>query len=141
MLPVLATLAGVAVALVAPHVGPLFPVALNNNSDARLPTPGILWIELTVFGAAFVTGLVAVVYEAVATARYGRTLGKMWLQIRPLRIDGGPLGSGRAFGRAGLYWLSSVLGWVGILNPLWCLWDADRQCLHDKIVRTIVVND
>jgi len=141
MLPVFAALAAIAVALVAPHAGPIFPVTNPDNPNARVPTPGFVWIYLAVIGAVVVTGVVTVVYEAVATAHYGRTLGKMWLHVRPLRIDGGPLGGGRAVGRAALYWLSSALGWLGILNPLWCLWDANRQCLHDKIVDTIVVND
>jgi uncharacterized RDD family membrane protein YckC len=28
-----------------------------------------------------------------------------------------------------------------MLDPLWCVWDNNRQCLHDKAVGTIVVND
>ena len=27
-----------------------------------------------------------------------------------------------------------------VVAALWCVWDADRQCLWDKIVRTRVVN-
>ncbi|HXQ76459.1 MAG TPA: RDD family protein [Acidimicrobiales bacterium] len=77
----------------------------------------------------------------MATARYGRTLGKMWLHIRPVRVGGGPVGWGRAFGRVGIHWLSALFGWLGLIDPLWCLWDANRQCLHDKVADTIVVND
>lgn len=141
MLPVLAVLGAIAVALVAPHAGPLFPVTNPENPDARVPTPGIVWIYLAVIGAVVVSGLVTVAYETVTTAHYGRTLGKMWLHVRPVRIDGSPVGWGRAFGRAGIYWLSTCLGWLGIINPLWCLWDTQRQCVHDKVVDTIVVND
>ncbi len=122
-------------------MGPLFPTVQYQDTAPRPPTPGIVWIYLTVFAALAATGLLAVLYETVATARYGRTLGKMWVHIRPLQIDGRPLGTGRALGRATLYWLSTVLGWIGILDPLWCLWDADRQCVHDKVVGTIVVDD
>jgi uncharacterized RDD family membrane protein YckC len=141
MIPVLALLVALAVALVAPHAGPLFPVNPSDNPDARLPTPGIVWIYLAVLGAVAVTGVLAALYDAVATARFGRTLGKRWLRIRPLGTDGGPLGWGRAFGRIGIYWLSTLFGWVGFIDPLWCLWDANRQCLHDKVASTIVVND
>jgi uncharacterized RDD family membrane protein YckC len=140
-LPVLVVLVAVAVALVAPHAGPLFPPTNPDNSGARVPTPGFVWIYLAVFGAAVTTGLLFLTYEVVATARYGRTLGKRWLHIRPLRIDGSPVGWGRALGRAAIYWLSGLIGWLGFLDPLWCLWDADRQCLHDKAAGTIVVND
>jgi uncharacterized RDD family membrane protein YckC len=37
--------------------------------------------------------------------------------------------------------LSGLISWLGIINSLWCLWDPDRQCLHDKVADTIVVND
>jgi len=141
MLPVLAALVALSVALVAPHAGPIFPTNQYPNTNARVPTPGIVWIYLAVLGAGAATGLVAVAYETVATARYGRTLGKSWLRIRPVRTDGGPVGWGRAFGRVSIYWLSTLLGWLGALDPLWCLWDANRQCVHDKVADTIVVND
>lgn len=35
----------------------------------------------------------------------------------------------------------SIVPWLGFLDPLWCLWDENRQCLHDKAADTIVVND
>jgi uncharacterized RDD family membrane protein YckC len=38
-------------------------------------------------------------------------------------------------------WLSGYTGVIGLVDPLWCLWDNDRQCVHDKAVNTIVVND
>jgi uncharacterized RDD family membrane protein YckC len=30
-------------------------------------------------------------------------------------------------------------GLFGLLNELWVLWDPRRQCLHDKVARTIVI--
>jgi uncharacterized RDD family membrane protein YckC len=140
LIPVLAVVAGVTIAIVAPHAGPIFPVA-NTNSDRRPPTPGIVWIYLAFLGAVIATAVLAVVYETVSIARFGRTLGMRWLHIRPLRTDGGPLGWGRAFARTVIYWVSAVVGWLGLINPLWCLWDENRQCLHDKAADTIVVND
>jgi uncharacterized RDD family membrane protein YckC len=141
LIPVYAVLAAVAVAIVAPHAGPIFPADNNGNPNVRQPTPGIVWIYLAVLVASLVAGLLAVVYEAVATARYGRTLGKKWLHIRPLRTDGSPLGWGRTLGRVAIYWLSTLFGTPGLINPLWCLWDGKQQCLHDKVADTIVVND
>jgi uncharacterized RDD family membrane protein YckC len=138
LLPVLAVFVTIAVTAVAPHAGPIFPV---NQSAGPGPTPGIVWIYLACLGAFAVTTLVALVYETVATARYGRTLGKAWLHIRPVRIDGQPMGWGHSIGRVAIYWLSSLLGWIGLIDPLWCLWDDNRQCLHDKVVSTVVVND
>jgi uncharacterized RDD family membrane protein YckC len=94
-----------------------------------------------VFASALVTGLVLLAYETVAVAKYGHTLGMAWLHIRPVRISGAGLSWGRSFGRAAIYWLSGFVGWIGLLDPLWCLWDDRRQCLHDKVVDSIVIND
>ncbi len=33
----------------------------------------------------------------------------------------------------------AIYGLVFVVAALWCVWDADRQCLWDKIVRTRVV--
>jgi uncharacterized RDD family membrane protein YckC len=140
LVPVVVAFAVIAVVIVAPHAGPIFP-KVNSNTNASVPTPGFLWIYLAVFVSFVVSGVVAVIYEGVATARYGRTLGKAWLHIRPARIDGSRLGWGRSFGRVGLCWFSGILGWIGLLDPLWCLWDENQQCLHDKVVGTLVIND
>jgi uncharacterized RDD family membrane protein YckC len=141
LMPVYAALAALSVAIVAPHAGPIFPPDTAGDPNVHQRTPGFLWIYLAVLVASVVAGLLAVTYEAVATAVYGRTLGKKWLHIRPLRTDGRPLGWGRTLGRVGIYWLSTLFGTPGLINPLWCLWDAKQQCLHDKVADTIVVND
>ena len=138
--PVFIVFAAIAIALVAPHAGPIFPA---TNPDGTTPggAPGFLWIYLAVIGATLAGGVLYVFYEGYATARYGRTLGKRWMKIRPVTLDGRALGWGHSFGRAGLYWFASCLSWLGLIDQLWCLWDADSQCLHDKIVGTLVVND
>jgi uncharacterized RDD family membrane protein YckC len=140
LLPVLLVFCAIGISLVAPHAGPIFP-RVPATTRARQPTPGFVWIYLTVIGCLVLTGLTMVLYETVATAKWGRTLGKAWLHIRPVRLDGTVLGWARSFGRVALYWLSGWLSWIGLLDPLWCLWDANQQCLHDKVVGTLVVND
>jgi uncharacterized RDD family membrane protein YckC len=127
-------------AVVTPRPGPMFPT-VGKNINGPIPTPGFVWVELAVMGAMFATGLVMIAYETVATARYGRTLGKAWLHIRPVRVRGEQLGWGRSLGRAALVWLAAGLNWLGLLDYLWCLWDGIQQCVHDKIVDSIVVND
>ncbi|HVC71446.1 MAG TPA: RDD family protein [Acidimicrobiales bacterium] len=140
LVPVLALFTVIAVLVVAPRAGPIFP-RINTELNAPAPTPGFVWIYLAVFACVLMTGVVMVVYETVATARFGRTLGKAWLHIRPIRTDGSRLGWGRSFGRVSLYWLSGFLSWLGLLDPLWCLWDGNQQCLHDKAAGTLVIND
>jgi len=140
LLPVLLAFGATTIALIAPHVGPIFP-KISNNPNVREPVPGFLWIYLAVFGCAIATGVVMVLYEAIATVRYGRTFGKAWLHIRPVQTDGTPLGWGRSIGRVSLYLASGFLNWLGLLDPLWCLWDENQQCLHDKAAGTLVIND
>ena len=141
LLPVYAVITGVAIALVAPHVGPIFPRSNPNDPNGSTPFPGFFWIELTFFAASMAGGAVAVAYETIATARYGRSLGKAWLHIRPIRTDRTPLDWGRSFGRTALYYGASMLSWIGLLDYLWCLWDGNSQCVHDKAVGTVVIND
>jgi len=141
LLPVVGVMLAVTLALAAPHFGPIFPVTNANNQDVNGPTPGFVWIYLVVIGYAVAAGLLMVAYQTVANARYGRSFGKAWLHIRPVRLDGGPLGWGRSLARATLQWVASWFSWIGLLDPLWCLWDGRTQCLHDKAVETIVIND
>jgi uncharacterized RDD family membrane protein YckC len=138
--PVVIAVIAIAIAVFAPHYGPLFP---NESSDPNStgPTPGFFWLYLTVFGAAAFSWVAFFFYEAIATVRYGRTLGKRWMEIRPVTYDGRPLGTGPSFGRAAVHSLAGCLGWLGFIDDLWCLWDPDAQCLHDKAASTLVVND
>jgi uncharacterized RDD family membrane protein YckC len=127
--------------IAAPHFGPIFPTVNADDANNQVVTPGIVWVYLAVAACGLVTGLGMVAYETVATAKFGRTLGKAWLHIRPVRIDGARLGWGRSFGRAAIGWLAGFLSWIGLLDPLWCLWDDKRQCVHDKVADSIVIND
>jgi uncharacterized RDD family membrane protein YckC len=140
LLGVLGVLCGITIPIVAPHVGPLFPNTPADNGP-NAPPPGIFWVFVVVFGCIVVTQLISIAYESFATARYGRTLGKAWLHIRPLRVDGSPVSGWRAMGRSALGVAVGLMSWIGLLDPLWCLWDERRQCLHDKVADTIVVND
>jgi uncharacterized RDD family membrane protein YckC len=56
-------------------------------------------------------------------------------------VLGSPLGWGRAAGRTSLYFVMGWIGVVGMVHQRWCLWDDDRQCVHDKAVGTLVIND
>ncbi|GHJ36534.1 RDD family protein [Streptomyces sp. TS71-3] len=91
---------------------------------------GIILAVLLLFG---------VLYEAVPTAKWGRTLGKKLcgLQVRDIEAHGPP-----TFGAALRRWLVySVPGLlvIGVLGVLWCLFDRPwRQCWHDKAAHTFV---
>ncbi|TXS57701.1 RDD family protein [Streptomyces sp. t39] len=89
-----------------------------------------------VLGALLVLG---VLYEALPTARWGRTLGKKLCGVRVMGIESHePPSFGGALRRWLVYSLLGVLV-VGVLNVLWCLFDRPwRQCWHDKAAGTFV---
>ncbi|WP_406139564.1 RDD family protein [Streptomyces sp. NBC_01089] len=87
-------------------------------------------------GAFLVLGLL---YEALPTAKWGRTLGKKLCQVQVRDMESyEPPSFGGAVTRWLLYGVLGLLV-VGIVNVLWCLFDRPwRQCLHDKAARTFV---
>ncbi|URM91235.1 RDD family protein [Streptomyces sp. MRC013] len=92
------------------------------------------------FGIALGILLVlGVLYEALPTAKWGRTLGKRLCgtEVRGIESHEPP-----SFGAALRRWLVyGVLGLtgIGVLNVVWCLFDRPwRQCWHDKAAGTFV---
>ncbi|MEU9557003.1 RDD family protein [Streptomyces fumanus] len=83
--------------------------------------------------------LTGVVYDALPTAKWGRTLGKklLGLEVRDIEAHETP-----SFGAALRRWLVySVPGLlaVGIVGVAWCLFDRPwHQCWHDKAAHTFV---
>lgn len=88
----------------------------------------------------------------------GQTPGKQILKLRVVRADGQPASYGWmllreiviksiAFGLLNFI-LDSIVsgsGWIAAVIfaacALWCVWDANRQCLWDKLLTTLVVHD
>ena len=100
------------------------------------------------FGGLFLAGLAAAlimfVYDWVQHGLWGRTLGKRALGTKVVRAsDRSKVSGGAAGGRAAVFALPPIVPLVGgffaLLNELWLLWDRQRQCLHDKAARTVVV--
>ncbi|MGW2518148.1 RDD family protein [Streptomyces sp. NPDC001617] len=92
------------------------------------------------FGIILAVLLVAgVLYEALPTAKWGRTLGKKLLGLEVRDIEGHePPTFGGAVRRWLVYSVSGLLG-IGLVGVLWCLFDRPwRQCWHDKAARTFV---
>ncbi|WP_314223267.1 RDD family protein [Streptomyces zaehneri] len=91
---------------------------------------GIVLAVLLVFG---------IVYEAVPTAKWGRTLGKKLFGLQVRDIEGGEPPSFRAaLGRWLVYSVPGLLV-VGVVGVVWGLFDKPwRQCWHDKAAHTFV---
>ncbi|WP_327429055.1 RDD family protein [Streptomyces sp. NBC_01236] len=83
--------------------------------------------------------LSGVLYDALPTAKWGRTLGKKLCGIEVRDIEGHePPSFGRALRRWLVYSVPGLLA-VGAVGVLWCLFDKPwRQCWHDKAAHTFV---
>ncbi|GHH24467.1 RDD family protein [Streptomyces lanatus] len=91
---------------------------------------GIIVAVLLVFG---------LLYEALPTAKWGRTLGKKVLGIEVRDIEAHePPEFGAALRRWLVYSIPGLLV-IGVIGVLWCLFDRPwRQCWHDKAAGTFV---
>lgn len=109
----------------------------------------IMRMELRLMGVSLLVGLagalVLFAYDGLQHAKWGQTLGKRAMKIKVVELTTrGPITGGAAAKRAAMYAFApevpGVGGIVGLLNVLWLLWDKPyRQCLHDKVARTVVV--
>lgn len=102
---------------------------LDGTTGASL---GIVLAVLLVFG---------LLYEALPTAKWGRTLGKKLCGLQVRDIEGHDVpGFGAALRRWLVYSVPGLLA-IGIVGVLWCLFDRPwRQCWHDKAAHTFVAS-
>ncbi len=102
---------------------------------------------LIIIGAATRNAAVDLLFLIVAIAvngynrwyvsgKTGQSWGKKVLNIKLVSEESGqPIGTGMSFLRDICHFVDSVICYIGYL---WPLWDAKRQTLADKIVKTIV---
>ncbi|MER7976025.1 RDD family protein [Streptomyces sp. NPDC095817] len=92
------------------------------------------------FGGILAVLLVfGVLYDALPTAKWGRTLGKKLcgVEVRDIEAHEPPT-FGRALGRWLVFSVPGLLV-VGVVGVLWGLFDRPwRQCWHDKVAHTFV---
>ncbi len=123
-----------------------FPPPEQANNNPTFPI-GFFIGFYTLFFICFILEITAIViWEAMATRIWGRTPGKAILHIRPVKVSGAQvrferMSNGTCWARAAAYFGFNLVSVLGILDVLWCLWDGERQCLHDKVASTVVVND
>jgi uncharacterized RDD family membrane protein YckC len=92
----------------------------------------------------FVLVLFLAYFTFLEGSHSGQTIGKKALGIRVIKeSSGGAIGHGKGLLRNVVRSLPSLLpvvGFVwGLLDPLWMLWDREKQTLHDKVAKTLVV--
>ena len=131
-----------------------------NEPGPELASQGRRLAGAVLDGAIFTLtlGLGWIIWYLVA-ARGGQSPAKRLLGMRVIREDGTVAGLGWmiirdlavrviAFGAVNAVLVSvlgaesgvAIYGLALIIAALWCVWDANRQCLWDKIVRTRVVH-
>ena len=102
---------------------------------AEFPTGAVVAL-----GVAVLAFFVWLYFTVAYVKANGQTIAKKWLGIKVVRADGSPATLGRIF------WLRNFLNIVFSIIPLYGIIDSlfifgeSRQCLHDKIADTIVVN-
>lgn len=119
-----------------------FDFALFNAFRALLGLLALPEIELGSGGRLLTEGIVTVVYLfgylcILPAATQGRTLGKLLLGIRIVRLDGQPLTVRNLFVRNWLGYIAS--GLLMGLGYLWAFGNARRQTWHDLALGTVVV--
>lgn len=86
----------------------------------------------------FSFGWGAVYFTLLTVLWDGQTLGKRWLGIRVIALNGRPLSYWEAFNRYGGYAAGFATGLLGFLQVFW---DPNRQAIHDQISFTAVIRD
>ncbi len=76
-------------------------------------------------------------YEILATAAFGKTIGKSVLGLLVTRSDGGRVGLGRSVARATCVCTFALYLPVGLFLFVWS-WSSHRRHLHDVIANTAV---
>lgn len=67
----------------------------------------------------------------------GQSWGKKALGLRLVgEQTGAPIGAGLAFARDLAHFIDSIICYIGYLFPLW---DAKKQTISDKLVKTLVI--
>lgn len=91
--------------------------------------------------------LIYTVINTIMLVRSGQTVGKKLMKIKIVRYETGErVGAGRMigfrvltpwiFGAVKVAYIGIIFRWVNIL----CIFGEKRQCIHDKIADTVVVN-
>jgi uncharacterized RDD family membrane protein YckC len=87
---------------------------------------------------------ISLAYYWLQYALWGRTIGKRALgTIVVTAASRAKIGGGAAGIRSVVFVIGPLIplvGWIfWLVDNLWLLWDPQRQCLHDKAARTVVI--
>jgi len=78
---------------------------------------------------------ISATYEGVFVSRFGATPGKMALDLKVVRPDGGRVSLGRAVGR----YFAKILSGLTVVGYIMVGFDAQKRGLHDMLCDTRVI--
>jgi uncharacterized RDD family membrane protein YckC len=110
---------------------------LVDGDSPVVPATVITMVVILVLGIQYV-------YEVEIPLRWnGQTPGKRAMKIAVIALTPDtPLSRAKLAYRFVVMLAFNLLSncYVGLVDPLWCLWDKPyRQCLHDKPAKTVVI--
>jgi uncharacterized RDD family membrane protein YckC len=92
---------------------------------------------LIALGAVYLLDMaIGATYEGVFISRFGATPGKMALDLKVVRPDGGPVSLGRAVGR---YFAKMVSAIILMIGYIMAGFDSEKRALHDMMCDTRVI--
>jgi uncharacterized RDD family membrane protein YckC len=114
-----------------------------SSVDALLISFPIAGLVIAIFGDIekynWITGLLFMAYAVVALKYYSKTVGKHLFGLKVVKDDGGVLTWGNILIRETIGKILSSL--VFSLGYLWILFDSKRQGWHDKLAKTVVIQE
>ncbi|MBE1486426.1 RDD family protein [Plantactinospora soyae] len=105
----------------------------TDAETGQVSGPGPLYYVFLLLGL-----LVSAYNRWYLTGKTGQSWGKKALGISLIDEAGGqPIGMGKAFVRELAHFVDGIICYIGYLFPLW---DAKKQTIADKIMKTVVVS-
>jgi uncharacterized RDD family membrane protein YckC len=113
--------------------------ALSRGEDPSF-APFLLTFLVLFFGILGLNVLATYLYQVTYQLRNGQTVGKRVMKLKIVDAEtGAPMGLSAARKRWGIQLLLGFAGPGAYVDGLWQLWDQQKQTLHDKVARTVVV--
>ncbi len=110
-----------------------WPTLLAGGIGRRPEPARVVAVNAGYYVVAF---LVNAIYSVWMHGKYGQTLGKIATGVKVVRVNGEPIGYGRAFGR----WLATFLSTITLMiGFLLAGLRADKRALHDLVAGTRVM--
>jgi uncharacterized RDD family membrane protein YckC len=106
---------------------PFARILQSQRLEDALMAMGVVYLIDMAIGAT---------YEGLFVSRFGATPGKMALDLKVVRPDGGPISLGRAVGR---YFAKIVSGMVLMIGYIMAGFDSQKRALHDMMCDTRVI--